>query len=288
MALAEGEIRAMFLSRPKSSTPGLLLAAVLLAGGSAAVTGAAPPAEPQPTEKGPRVVHVPAERDGTISAVATEVDSGEKVPDERLVVATLVYLIVRVGDKEKASADQVIETEKGERWRLLREGEVPEPGRVRVRSVKKEFRLLRPGDTVRAGQTVALMDPNSAVKELRAKVTALETSESERKATAKNREEAERRVSAMEEAMRRIPSGSKDDYEGAKLTARRYFEEEVAKKAAVAKAQQQLLRAVAGVRSCEVRAPVSGVIRSIQKKQGAAVKSAETVLTAETPRGERR
>jgi biotin carboxyl carrier protein len=273
----------MSLSSSQASIASFLLAAGLLAGGPSATARGTPP-----EEKGPRLVHIPAGHDGTISAVAVEVAPGEKVPADRLFAATFVYLTVRLGEKEKVSADQVIELAKGERWRLLREGEVPEAGRVRVHSVKKDLKLLRPGDTVKAGQCVALMDPTLAVKELRDKVAVLETSEAERKAATKTREEAERRVTAMESQMRRSPSTSKDDYEGAKLTARRYFEEEVAKKAAVAKAQQQLLRAVAAVRSYEARAPVPGVIRSVDKRQGDAVKAGETVLTLETPRGERR
>jgi biotin carboxyl carrier protein len=263
----------------------------------AAVSRAAPPGEVKQAEtlafdsaeKGPRLVRVPAPRDGIVTHLATEVAAGEKVPPARLVEVSLAYLIVRVGEKEKVSPDQLIDLGREGRWRLLRDGEAPEPGRVRVYLLKKEFKRLGPGDVVEAGKTVALLDPVIAIKELRDGAEALEKAESERKIAAKTREEADRRVAAIEATLRqrRVPgSVSKDDCEGAKLTARRCLEEEVAKEAAVAKARKDLARAGTAVRQHEVRTPVAGVIRSVEKQPGQAVKPSETILTVETPRRE--
>lgn len=250
------------------------MAVVLLFAGS---SRAAPPA----AANGQRLVRVSTPLGGVISRVATEVAPGEKVPADRLVAVTLVYLLVRLDEKEEVSPDQLIDLGREGRWRHGREFELPEPGRVRVQLLKKEFKLLGPGDAVEAGKIVALVEPAKAVKELRDRAEALGKADSARNAAAKTREEAEHRVAAMEESMRRIPNARGDDYEGAKLTARRYQEEEAAKKVEILKAQAELARAITLVRLYEIRTPVSGVIRSIGKKGGDAVKSLETVLTVE-------
>jgi multidrug efflux pump subunit AcrA (membrane-fusion protein) len=179
----------------------------------------------------------------------------------------------------------------GSRWRRwLSESDTdPEPGRVFVRQEKKWFKRLEVGDEVKAGEVVALVDPALALGDLRIKRAGLDSSESDLRASIKTKEEAERRVASMEESMRRVPgSVSKDDYEGAKLTARRYLEEEVAKASAVVKAQQELIQAMAVVDMHEMRTPVSGVIKSVERERGDVAKSLETVLTIEAAPAERR
>jgi RNA polymerase sigma factor (sigma-70 family) len=301
-SLTDGVLRSMALTRLKATAAVLLLSAGLLAGGTALFSRAgppaeAPPAEParpespaaNPPERTPRLVRIPALRDGLVTFVGTEVAPGEKVPEDRRFSGTVAYLIVPVPDGEVVRADQVVAGPGGARWRRLREDEVPEPGRVAVHRAKKEYRRLEPGDRVKAGQAVALIEPTLAVTDLLVKAAGLEAGESERRASVKTKEEAERRVTAMEESMRRVPgSVSKDDYEGAKLTARRYFEEEIAKKAGVAKAQQELIRAMTSVDMHELHTPVSGVVKTVDRERGDVVKVLETVLTVEVPPGERR
>jgi WD40 repeat protein len=83
----------------------------------------------------------------------------------------------------------------------------------------------------------------------------------------------------MEESMRRVPgSVSKDDYEGAKLTAKRYTEEEIAKGCAVIKTQQELIQAQTILGKHEIHATISGTIKVIYKNRGDAVKTLEPVL----------
>jgi WD40 repeat protein/biotin carboxyl carrier protein len=224
---------------------------------------------------------VPSERDGTLVVIGTELAPGEEVSASRKFAATVGYLIIPMRDKDNVSPDQVILGAGGSRWRRwLSESDTdPEPGRVFVRQEKKWFKRLEVGDEVKAGEVVALVDPALALGDLRIKRAGLDSSESDLRASIKTKEEAERRVASMEESMRRVPgSVSKDDYEGAKLTARRYFEEEVAKRSAVVKAQQELIQAQTIVTKHEIRSTISGVIKILYKNRGDAVKSLDPIM----------
>jgi multidrug resistance efflux pump len=246
---------------------------------------AADPPSTGPEEKGTRLVRVPVTCDGQLLAYATEISPGQVVPADRRYSAEWAYLLVPAGDEDRDG--QLLEGAGGIRWRRLREGEIPEPGRVRVHVEKQEFRALVPGDRVRAGQIVALVEPTAAVAELRCKLIALEARESEQRAAVKSRDEAERRLQTFEDIGRRPGSISKDDYEFVKRFAAEQAERVRAKEAAVAGARQELLRAAAIVRLHECRTPVSGVIQSVEKARDNAVFALETALTVETPWTER-
>jgi multidrug efflux pump subunit AcrA (membrane-fusion protein) len=164
-----------------------------------------------------------------------------------------------------------------------------DPKDLQLYKQKKEFRRLEVGDEVKAGQTVAVVDEALAQGELLIKIAALDAALAEQRASKKTKEEAERRVAAQEESMRRVPgSVSKDDYEAARLTAKRYLEDEVAKHSAVFKTEQELVQANTILGMHVVHAPVGGVIRSIDRQGGEGVKNLETVLTIESPRKPRR
>jgi RNA polymerase sigma factor (sigma-70 family) len=307
-SLTDGVLQTMALTRLKATAAVLLLAAGLLAGGTALVSHAGPPpelssAEPPPAEakraeepattpapRVPRPVRVPALRDGQLAVIGTETAPGEKVAPEDCFQVTVGYLIVPMDEKDRVRPDEVIVGGKNSRWRRwsLESDDAPQPGRVQVWRAKKVYKRLEVGDEVKEGQTVAVIDQPLALTDLMVKFSQLEAAESERRAAVKVKEEAERRVAAMEESMRRVPgSVSKDDYEGAKLTARRYLEEEIAKRSAVVKAQQELIQTMAIVSAHEIRSPVTGVVKSIERERGEAVRALETVLTVVPKRGER-
>jgi multidrug resistance efflux pump len=291
----------MSLTRLKAAAALFALTVGLLAAGTAVVSRAAPPdaaappapqrpapPAPSPDDRAPLLVRVPALRDGVLLGVGTEVAPGEQVPAERRFSATVAYLVVEAGPNEPVKPDQVFRRSDGGTWRRLRENELPEPGRVVLHRVKKEFRHLGVGDEVKAGQTVGLVDPVLALNDLQIKLAALSGAEADRRAARKTREEAERRMLAMEESNRKVPgSVSRDDYQGAVLTFHRDREEEAAKQSAVVKAQQELVRAQALVGMHEIRAPRAGVIRALDKEGGDVVKALETVLTLEIPGGKR-
>jgi WD40 repeat protein len=220
---------------------------------------------------------VPSERDGKLLVLGTEILPGEKVPEERRFLATLGSLWVVTGNKEPSK------TGPGERrWRRWQEGDVPLPGEIWLQKEKKEYKRLEVGDEVKAGQTVALVDPELAVNEVAIKAAALDAAESERRASVKTKEEAERRVLAMDNSRQRVPgSVSEDDYKGAILTARRYAEEEIAKRSAVIKAQQELIQAVTILGKHEIHCTIPGDIKVVYKNRGDAVKNLDPVLRIE-------
>lgn len=284
--LTEGVVRAMSLTRLKAIAALLLVTAGLMAAGTALVSRAEPPpaapaAEPnqpapRPTPREDReavLARVPALRDGQLLVIGMEIAPGEKVPADRRISATVVYLVT--WDKTA--------------WRRWQDGDPVVPGQVRLQPVKKEYKRLEVGDPVKAGQTVALVDPTLALGELTIKIAALDAAESEARASRKTKEEAERRIAAIESTMQRLPPlVTKDDLEGARLTASRCREEEAAKKSAVVKAQQELIQANAILNLHEIHAPVSGVIKSIEKERGEAVRNLDTVLVVGAARGDRR
>jgi WD40 repeat protein len=201
---------------------------------------------------------VPSERDGQLLIIGTEVAPGDQVPPDRLFSAT-------VGRFEFWD---------GKVYRIWHESDpAPMAKYVRLRRERKEYKRLEVGDEVKAGQTVALVDPILALGEVDIKIAALDAAESDARASKKTKEEAERRVAAMEESMRRVPgSVSKDDYQGAILTAKRYTEEEIAKNCAVVKTQQELIQAQTILTKYEIHATISGTIKVIYKNRGDAVK----------------
>jgi WD40 repeat protein len=218
-----------------------------------------PNARMQPVDR----QEVPSERDGQLLVIGTEVGNGEVVPDDRHFVVNVGYM--QVWD--------------GTAWRRWREGDQVLPRLVRLERVRKDYKRLEVGDQVKANQTVALVDPVLALGELQIKIAALEAAESEARASKKTKEEAERRVSAMESSMQRVPgSVSKDDYEGARLTAERYRQEEIAKNSAITKTQQELIQANTILTKHEIHATISGDIKVIYKNRGDAVKNLEPVL----------
>jgi WD40 repeat protein len=222
---------------------------------------------------------VPSERNGPLLVIGTEIGPGENVPESQRVSATLGYVLVPATEEDAAKPESVIRYSDNTLWRRMREGDVPEPNRIRMLRVKKEYKQINLGDEVKAGETVALVDPVLALNELAIKVASLNAAEAERRASQETKKEFERRVAGIEDSNRKVPgSVSKDDYESAKLQVRRYAEEETAKRGAVIKTQQELIQAQTVVAKHEIHAAMSGRIKVIYKYRGDAVKELEPVL----------
>jgi multidrug efflux pump subunit AcrA (membrane-fusion protein) len=232
---------------------------------------------------------VPALRDGLLLGIGTEVTPGEQVPAERRFSATVGYLLVPLGPGDRVAPDQIYRTDRGA-WRRLQDGEVPptDSNSIYLHRVTKEYKRLEAGDAVKAGQVVGLIDPVLAVGELAVKLASLKGAEAERRASEKTKLEAERRMLAMEESNRKVPgSVSRDDYQGAVLTYHRYREEQIAKTAAVEKAQQELIQARAVADMHEIRATRPGTVKTVDREEGDVIKALETVLTEEVSRDRR-
>jgi RNA polymerase sigma factor (sigma-70 family) len=297
ISLSEGVIRAMSFTRVKAAIAALLLTTGLLAASTAFLSREAPPQDqppPEPERSAPpaqstpalaeQVARVPALRDGVVQFVGAEIAPGESVPAEHRIVAETGKLLIQMKEGESGKGKEVILGVAGTRWRPWRDDDPVEPGRLMLYRIKKGFRRLNVGDKVKAGELVGHIDPSLALADLAIKLASLEARESERRVSVKTKEEAERRLAAMEESMRRVPgSVSKDDYEGAKLTVRRYQEEVTAKQGGVRRTAQEVIQAATILSMHEVRTPLSGTIRTLESETGDAVKALDTVMSVGPP-----
>jgi multidrug resistance efflux pump len=164
----------------------------------------------------------------------------------------------------------------------IKPGEKVPPGRVvtaKVGAETRQYRRLQEGDRVEEGQLLARLDDRLARVEVAIKREDLPAWKAESRAASKTRDEAERRVAAMEKLNRNTPGAvSAEDYEGARLTARRYAEEVEAKAAAVRRAEAELRHAEALLAAYEVRSPWRGVVRSVDRYPGEAVGAGALIL----------
>ncbi len=241
---------------------------------------------------------VPSEREGKLSLLATPVPESEFVPKDKLEMRRVPLLVVpwRPGDdkliaqdKEFGLARQVLAepfkdpdagaNEAGRWYRLPRPGDRLEPGTTKIIRLPIKFRRLSEDDYVEAGQMIGVINPAVAFEELGIKQAQVEAAAAEVKSAASLKAEAMRREMAMKGSRQKMRgSVSDDDYYAAVVTVERYAAEEVAKAAAVIKAQQELSAAWTTLDLYFIKAPISGRIRSIYKQQGEAVKQLEAVL----------
>ncbi len=244
---------------------------------------------PPPADAGKDVINVPAERDGKLLFVGTEVRPGEKVPPGKLLKAELPFLAVEVTPEEFSKtpeSERVSFFGNSRKYRRWKATDKVEPNRVVVARQTREFRRLEAGEKVKEGQLLALINPALAVDELSVKIAKLDGAEADRLASKAMKEEAQKRVDTIRIARRAARgSVSDDDYRGAVLTAERYAQEEVAKTSAVFQAQREVHQALTVLKMHEVRSPADGVVRRLYRRGGEAVRSLESVLQVEeTPR----
>ena len=98
-------------------------------------------------------------------------------------------------------------------------------------------------------------------------------------ATIATKDESIRRVNQYKKARTRVPGSiTDDDFGAAVVTVEKYRQEEVSKKAAVVKAQEELSGAWTTLDLHVIRASIPGRIRSLYKQPGEAVKALDAVL----------
>ncbi len=238
---------------------------------------------------------VPAERDGKLICLATEITPEEEstVPKERIFWQKFGVLAVEVPRSEEQSVplqdrlylDGFVYADKTRKmFRPCTEKEELTPGHLQVAYVTKKLRKLEVGDQVKAGQLMALINPVLALDEMAIKVAKLEAGEADVRAAGKTKLEAVRRVDSMTNQLRVAPkSVTADDYYGAKLQVARYEEEETAKHSLVRQTQRELSQALTTLRLHEIRASIDGVVKFTYKNKGDAVKSLEAVVQIQSP-----
>jgi hypothetical protein len=239
---------------------------------------------------------VPSERDGKILFLATPVPDDEFVPREKELRREVVVLGVEwkpgadlQRDPERKPAikepfedpDSSLDTKTGRRklYRLPRATDSLEPGTTKVVRLKLRFRKLSENDEVHEGQLLGVINPPIAVADMAAKESSVRAAEADVHATIATKEESIRRVKQYQKARTKVRGAiTDDDYGAAVVTVEKYKQEEVSKKAAVVKAQQELSGAWTTLDLHVIRASIPGRIRSLYKQPGEAVKALDPVL----------
>ncbi len=233
---------------------------------------------------------VPSERQGRILFIARElrpdelkdypqIDTADK-SSAKVFVETLRYIAINtdplISERPGEAPAHSVDPKYLRRWL---EGEPLEAGRVVVVTEKRYFRKLEVGDRVQAGDTLAVVNPVLALDELDIKKEKLRVAVAEIETSVKTKEEAHVRWQSMVEAVKRVPGAySQEDIRGGKLTWERYQQEEIAKRAAYVQAQRELNASITQLKMHEVRAQISGVVKTIYKSRGDAVKELEPIL----------
>ncbi|HVS39604.1 MAG TPA: hypothetical protein VMS17_28865 [Gemmataceae bacterium] len=159
-----------------------------------------------------------------------------------------------------------------------------QPHTVKLAFEDKDFYELKEGDWVNQDQLVALVDTTAEVTSVAIAVTKLETAESEYLEAGKTKQEAERRAKESQR-LYELHTGviSLDAYYADLLNAARYAEEERGKLSARQEAVQELNAALILLNRYEVHTSIPGVIKTIYKHPGEAVKNLDPIVHVDNP-----
>jgi WD40 repeat protein len=180
---------------------------------------------------------VPAQKDGAITFIATEIKAGEIVPKDLLI-------------------------------------------EVEIGKDKKTLRRLREGDFVEQDQLMAMLDDRMARAEVASKDAKVIVAQQEFKAAEKTRDEAKARW----DTQNRLRGGgrgnatSEEDLRAAKLLWDKSTFEAESKRASITVAERELEQAKTSLYYHEIRAKIPGIIKTIYKTPGEAVKNLEPVF----------
>ena len=169
-------------------------------------------------------------------------------------------------------------------YRRWHDGDPLQAGKVVVAFDEKRFHELKEGDWVEPDELLALVNPTVQVNDVADKVAKLDQAEQEYQEAIKTKGEAERRAKESERLFK-LNTGviSLDAYYADVLNAERYAYEEKAKDSARAVAVQEVSASLTSLKLHEVRATIPGVIKTIYKHPGEAVKSLDPILQIQNP-----
>jgi biotin carboxyl carrier protein len=238
------------------------------------------PATPE-TAEGRERQEVPAEREGKLIFLGTEIKPGEKVPPGKVIKVEVGFLAVEIEPGERIPAEERIAVRgyPGKEYRRVRRGDDIRPDKCVVTHETKAYRKLGVGDRVVEGQLLGLVNPAIALDELAVRVAKLDAAEADRRASLKTRDEYKQRWENMLNAVRRTANAvSQDDIRAALFQYQRYLEEEVHKAAKVRQAEGELRSALTILQMHEIRSSIRGVIKRIYIHRGEAVKNLEAIL----------
>jgi WD40 repeat protein len=231
---------------------------------------------------------VPAEKEGKLLFIGTDIKEGEVVPPERRIPdAELGFLTIQVEKVDRHPDEPKFtfpDDPKTVYRRWLPDDDLP-PGKLRLAREKHTVRKLVVGDKVERGQLVAVVNPAKALDEVATKVAKVKAAEADRQTSRKQKEEYEARYRSFLEQENRAPgSVNREEMRTARMQSLRYAEEEKQKEAMTESAQRELNAALTDLKMHEIRAAIAGTIKMIYKNsEGEAVKPNESILQIQSP-----
>jgi hypothetical protein len=149
---------------------------------------------------------------------------------------------------------------------------------VRLGKNSRRIRRWKEGDLVRPGQVLAQIDDRLALKDWEIKQAKLGAARADLTAAEKTRDEAKTRYETQVR-LRGTGRGatSEEEVRSARLNWDRYHYEALSKKEGLALAEKELEQAATVLEVHQVRATISGTIKTIYKQAGESVKSLEPV-----------
>jgi WD40 repeat protein len=231
---------------------------------------------------------VPSQRDGVLLYVATEIKPGEVVPPKRIVEVKETYAYLEVQPNEQVPAEEKVQVQvtTGEDkketkiCRRMTDKDEPDANQVIIAERTRRLKKLIEGDEVHEGQLLAMVDPALAISDFLSKKTKVGGSEADRVASVKTRDEAEQRWITAKKLVNSTVGHtiSPEEVRGALLTWDRYKYEVVQKEEAIKQARSDLNQALTVLKMHEIRSQINGVIKTVNKFRGEAVKAGEQVL----------
>jgi WD40 repeat protein len=222
---------------------------------------------------------VPSRPEGQLVVIGTDLQPGEPLPPaDRLVTVELTVLAIERKPEEQVANDQLVTIPNDpKKYRLWKDGDPLEPRKLAVAKVSRTFRRLEVGDEVKAGQTLAVVDPTLTFHDVAIRRARLDAIAAERIASEKTRDEAKVRYDRLN-ALYNKKAGFDEELSAAKLAWERYQCEETSKAQARLAAERELGKSQALLQMHEIRSSVSGVIKEIYKNRGEAVYPLESVF----------
>lgn len=149
---------------------------------------------------------------------------------------------------------------------------------ITVGTETKTLRKLREGDVVRVGQLLAYLDDQLARDDLAIKQARVVASNADLQAALKSGEEAKNKFDIQQRLWQYGRAASEEEVRTAKLNWEKAVYDAVGKQEAVKLAERELSQAETLLRMHQIRAETSGIVKTIYKRRGEAVRAFEPVL----------
>ncbi len=284
----------MFLSKLKVTAAVVLLVAAAGTGAGLLASHAAARSDGPTAAAGsadaPVLIDVPAEQDGLLVLVGTDIKRGETVSPRDRVKVQVGFLAVELGDKSDPKLKDVavekwwtgLDHDGKKVYARWKDGDALPADRLFVVREEQEYRKLHVGDAIEEGQLLAIVDETIALHDLANKVAKLDEAEQEYQEAIKTKGEAERR-STESKRLYELHTGviSLDAYYADILNAERYAAEEKAKDAALSVATEEVRTSLSLLKKHEIRSMDRGVVKAILKRRGEAIHNLEAVVRLE-------